>query len=83
MGLGWFPQRPPRPLKSKRSKQKRISPQEYRILLQEKDLRIASLEGLLEDKKRESLGLEAKILRRWIRLLHRQLERIETRYDGI
>ena len=48
----------------------------------QKDLRIASLEGLLEDKKREAIGFRTKVLRGSIRSLQRQLERIEAR-DGI
>ena len=48
-----------------------------------KDLKIASLEGLLEDKKREAIGFRAKVLRGSIRSLQRQLERIEGKQDGI
>ncbi len=48
-----------------------------------KDLKIASLEGLLEDKKREAIGLRAKVLRENIRTLQRQRDRFEAQENGI
>ena len=50
---------------------------------QHKDLKIAALEGLLEDKKRELVRCEERVLRRGIRSLQRQLERIERKQNGI
>lgn len=72
-----------RPLRKKSSKQGRISPREFKILLQQKNLKIASLESLLEDKKREAIGFRAKVLRESIRSLQRQLEIVERKQDGI
>ena len=53
------------------------------LLLQQKNLKIASLESLLEDKKREAIGFRAKVLRESIRSLQRQLEIVERKQDGI
>lgn len=62
----------------RKKKQDRLSLRSVKILLQEKDLQIAALESLLEDKKREAIGFKAKVLHGSIRSLQRQLERIEV-----
>ncbi len=56
---------------------KRKSKQEYIVLLQQRDLQIAALESLLEDKKREAKNYKSLVLRS----MHRHLGRIESQRD--
>ena len=63
-----------------------ISKKDYKklqVACSQKDLRIAALEGLWADQKRDSVSCEVRILRRGIRSLQRQLDGIEVRQDGV